>query len=114
MNVQPLSYAHYTCQVPPTRRFSHGETYMWTSGQIPSCLHRWGSTEDVMGIAHYSSSLPRHERHRSSPVSYHEESHPHRKRWCSEVTGHMLKQLPRGSGRVEVINFIDETPLPSP
>uniref|UniRef100_A0A4W5PC09 G protein-coupled receptor 153 n=1 Tax=Hucho hucho TaxID=62062 RepID=A0A4W5PC09_9TELE len=114
-------------QVPPTRRFSHDETDMWTSGQIPSLLHRWCSTEDVIGIAHYSSSLPRHERHRSSPVSYHEESHPHRKRRCSEVSGHMLKQLLRDSGgehyeeadlfcfsRDEVINYIDETPLPSP
>ncbi|CDQ77755.1 unnamed protein product [Oncorhynchus mykiss] len=95
-------------QVPPTRRFSHDETDMWTSGQIPSYLHHWGSTEDVMGMVHYNSSLPRHERRRSSPVSYHEESHPHRKRRRSEDSGHMLKQLPR------VINFIDETPLPSP
>ncbi|XP_064779244.1 probable G-protein coupled receptor 153 isoform X2 [Oncorhynchus masou masou] len=113
--------------VPPTRRFSHDETDMWTSGQIPSYLHHWGSTEDVMGMVHYNSSLPRHERRRSSPVSYHEESHPHRKRRRSEDSGHMLKQLPRVSGgeryeeadlrcfsRDEVINFIDETPLPSP
>lgn len=114
-------------QVPPTRRFSHDETDMWTSGQIPSYLHHWGSTEDVMGLVHYNSSLPRHERRRSNPVSYHEESHPHRKRRRSEDSGHMLKQLPRVSGgeryeeadlrcfsRDEVINFIDETPLPSP
>ncbi|XP_055748618.1 probable G-protein coupled receptor 153 isoform X1 [Salvelinus fontinalis] len=114
-------------QVPPTRRFSHDETDMWTSGQIPSYLHHWGSTEDVMGMVHYNSSLPRHERRRSSPVSYHEESHPHRKRRRSEDSGHMLKQLPRVSvgeryeeadlrcfSRDEVINFIDETPLPSP
>lgn len=80
-----------------------------------------------MGMVHYNSSLPRHERRRSSPVSYHEESHPHRKRRRSEDSGHMLKQLPRVSGgeryeeadlrcfsRDEVINFIDETPLPSP
>eukprot|EP00063_Salmo_salar_P026813 XP_014001648.1 PREDICTED: probable G-protein coupled receptor 153 isoform X3 [Salmo salar] len=113
--------------VPPTRRFSHDETDMWTSGQIPSYLHHWGSTEDVMGLVHYNSSLPRHERRRSNPVSYHEESHPHRKRRRSEDSGHMLKQLPRVSGgeryeeadlrcfsRDEVINFIDETPLPSP
>ncbi|XP_062315520.1 probable G-protein coupled receptor 153 isoform X3 [Osmerus eperlanus] len=114
--------------VPPTRRYSHDETDMWTSGQIPSYLHRWGSTEDIMGSPHYSSSLPRHERRRSSLVSYHEESHQHRKRRRSEDSVHSLKHLPRvvsGSGecyednlkcfsRDEVINFIDETPLPSP
>ncbi|KAM4610210.1 putative G-protein coupled receptor 153 [Polymixia lowei] len=119
-------------QVPPTRRYSHDETDMWTSDQIPSYLHRWGSTEDMMVTAHYSSSLPRHERRRSSLVSYHEESHhhqhpPHRKRRRSEDSVHSLKHLPRvvcGGERYEddlqcfsrdeVINFIDETPLPSP
>ncbi|XP_010873978.3 LOW QUALITY PROTEIN: probable G-protein coupled receptor 153 [Esox lucius] len=121
------SFLRTMWNVPPTRRFSHDETDMWTSDQIPSYLHHWGSAEDVKGMAHYSSSLPRHERRRSSPASYHEESHPHRKRRRSEDSGHMLKQLPRGSSgerfeeadlrcfsRDEVINFIDETPLPSP
>ncbi|KAI1892550.1 hypothetical protein AGOR_G00134740 [Albula goreensis] len=107
--------------VPPTRRYSHDETDMWTTGQIPSYLHRWGSTEDIIGIPHYSS--PRHERRRSSLVSYHEESGPYRKRRKSEDSVHSLKQLPRGEryeedfkcfSRDEVINFIDETPLPSP
>lgn len=81
--------------------------------------------------AHYSSTLPRHERRRSSLVSYHEESHhhhhPHRKRRRSEDSMHSLKHLPRvvcgGEcyedelrcfSRDEVVNFIDETPLPSP
>ncbi|XP_041712887.1 probable G-protein coupled receptor 153 [Coregonus clupeaformis] len=121
--ISQYSFLRTMWNVPPTRRFSHDETDMWTSGQIPSYLHRWSSTEDVMGMAHYSSSLPRHERHRTSLVSYHEESHPHRKRRRSEDSGHMLKQLPRGSGgehyekadlrcfsRDEVIN---KTPLPS-
>ncbi|XP_036388684.1 probable G-protein coupled receptor 153 isoform X1 [Megalops cyprinoides] len=108
-------------QVPPTRRYSHDETDMWTTGQIPSYLHRWGSTEDIIGIPHYSS--PRHERRRSSLVSYHEESGPYRKRRKSEDSVHSLKQLPRGEryeedfkcfSRDEVINFIDETPVPSP
>lgn len=107
-------------QVPPTRRYSHDDTDMWTTGQIPSYLHRWGSTEDVIGIPQYSS--PRHERRRSSPGSYHEESHPHRKRIRSEDM-HSLKQIPRVEhyeddfkcfSRDEVINFIDETPLASP
>ncbi|XP_014001647.1 probable G-protein coupled receptor 153 isoform X2 [Salmo salar] len=125
--ISQYSFLRTMWNVPPTRRFSHDETDMWTSGQIPSYLHHWGSTEDVMGLVHYNSSLPRHERRRSNPVSYHEESHPHRKRRRSEDSGHMLKQLPRVSGgeryeeadlrcfsRDEVINFIDETPLPSP
>ncbi|XP_047453292.1 probable G-protein coupled receptor 153 isoform X3 [Mugil cephalus] len=118
-------------QVPPTRRYSHDETDMWTSDRIPSYLQRWGSTEDMIVSAHYSSTLPRHERRRSSLVSYHEESHhhhhPHRKRRRSEDSMHSLKHLPRvvcGGERYEdelrcfsrdeVINFIDETPLPSP
>ncbi|XDV48548.1 hypothetical protein PO909_017947 [Leuciscus waleckii] len=110
---------HYL-QVPPTRRYSHDETDMWTTGQIPSYLHRWGSTEDIIGIP--QCSLPRHERRRSSPASYHEESHPHRKRRRSEDM-HSLKQIPRVEhyeddfkcfSRDEVINFIDETPLASP
>lgn len=121
-------------QVPPTRRYSHDETDMWTSDRIPSYLQRWGSTEDMIVTAHYSSTLPRHERRRSSLVSYHEESHHHhhphphhRKRRRSEDSMHSLKHLPRvvcgGElyedelrcfSRDEVINFIDETPLPSP
>ncbi|XP_061592490.1 probable G-protein coupled receptor 153 isoform X2 [Cololabis saira] len=120
-------------QVPPTRRFSHDETDMWTSDRIPSYLHRWGSTEDMIVSAHYSCTLPRHERRRNSLVSYHEESHhhhhhhPHRKRRRSEDSVPALRHLPAvcGAGRGhedelrcfsrdEVINFIDETPLPSP
>lgn len=118
-------------QVPPTRRYSHDETDMWTNDRIPSYLHRWGSTEDMIVSAHYSSTLPHHERRRNSLVSYHEESHhhhhPHRKRRRSDDSMHSLKHLPRvvcGGERYEdelrcfsrdeVINFIDETPLPSP
>ncbi|RXM92929.1 putative G-protein coupled receptor 153 [Acipenser ruthenus] len=152
-------------QVPPTRRFSHDETdSIWTAVQVPSYLHRWGSTEDIIGVPHYSSprherrrsslvsyheesllyhkrrkseesitediigvphySSPRHERRRSSLVSYHEESLLYHKRRKSEESIISLKQLPREEGeeeegancfsRDEVINFIDETPLPSP
>lgn len=114
-------------QVPPTRRYSHDETDMWTSDRIPSYLQRWGSTEDMIVSAHFSSTLPRHERRRNSLVTYHEESHhPHRKRRRSEDM-HSIKHLPRvvlgGEyyedelrcfSRDEVINFIDETPIPSP
>ncbi|XP_016406343.1 probable G-protein coupled receptor 153 [Sinocyclocheilus rhinocerous] len=118
--VTQLSFLRTMWNVPPTRRYSHDETDMWTTGQIPSYLHRWGSTEDIIGIPQYSS--PRHERRRSSPASYHEESHPHRKRRRSEDM-HSLKQIPRVEryegdfkcfSRDEVINFIDETPLASP
>ncbi|XP_022054499.1 probable G-protein coupled receptor 153 isoform X2 [Acanthochromis polyacanthus] len=125
------SFVRTEWNVPPTRRYSHDETDMWTSDRIPSYLHRWGSTEDMIVSAHYSSTLPRHERRRSSLVSYHEESHhhhhPHRKRRRSEDSMHSLRHLPRvvcGGERYEdelrcfsrdeVINFIDETPLPSP
>ncbi|KAJ3586148.1 hypothetical protein NHX12_012549 [Muraenolepis orangiensis] len=132
-------------KVPPTRRFSHDETDMWISDQIPSYLHHWGSTEDMMVTALYSSSLPHPGRRRSSLVSYHEESprrhhhphphppphgtHSHRKprRSSSEDSAHGLRQLPRVAAagehygdelgcfsRDEVVNFIDETPLPSP
>ncbi|XP_053480520.1 probable G-protein coupled receptor 153 [Ictalurus furcatus] len=108
---------HYL-QVPPTRRYSHDETDMWTTGQIPSYLHRWGSTEDMMGVPRYTSN--RHERRRSSLVSCHEESSRHqRARRSSDGT----RSLPRPQrsednlgcfSRDEVINFIDETPLASP
>ncbi|XP_017561272.1 probable G-protein coupled receptor 153 isoform X2 [Pygocentrus nattereri] len=118
--ITQLSFLRTVWNVPPTRRYSHDETDMWTTGQIPSYLHRWGSTEDMVGIPQYS--LPRHERRRSSLVSYHEESRPQRIRRRSEDT-HSLKQLPRVEryeddfkcfSRDEVVNFIDETPLASP
>ncbi|XP_053706041.1 probable G-protein coupled receptor 153 isoform X2 [Synchiropus splendidus] len=129
--ISHLSYVRTEWNVPPTRRYSHDETDMWTSDRIPSYLHRWGSSEDMIVSAHCSSTLPRHERRRSSLVSYHEESHhhhhPHRKRRRSEDSSHSLRHLPRVVcsneryedelrcfSREEVINFIDETPLPSP
>uniref|UniRef100_A0A3B3ZPZ7 G-protein coupled receptors family 1 profile domain-containing protein n=2 Tax=Periophthalmus magnuspinnatus TaxID=409849 RepID=A0A3B3ZPZ7_9GOBI len=113
-------------QVPPTRRYSHDETDMWTIDRIPSYLQRWGSTEDMIVSGLYSSTLPHHERRRNSLATYHEESqHPHRKRRRSEDNS--LRHLPRvvyggeyyGDelrcfSRDEVINFIDETPIPSP
>ncbi|CAL8319115.1 unnamed protein product [Merluccius merluccius] len=142
------SFLRTMWNVPPTRRFSHDDTDMWISDQIPSYLHHWGSTEDMMvTAAHYSSSLPRPGRRRSSLVSYHEESprrhphphphphphgaHPHHKRRrSSEDSVPPLRHLPRVAlcgpageryedeprcfSRDEVVNFIDETPLPSP
>ncbi|XP_076845153.1 putative G-protein coupled receptor 153 isoform X2 [Brachyhypopomus gauderio] len=118
--ITQLGFLRTMWNVPPTRRYSHDETDMWTTSQIPPYLHRWGSTEDMMGPGQYSS--PRHERRRSGPASSREDPHPHRKRRSSEDT-HSLKQLPRAErydddfkcfSRDEVISFIDETPLASP
>ncbi|KAL4646057.1 putative G-protein coupled receptor 153 [Arapaima gigas] len=108
-------------QVPPTRRYSHDETDMWNTGPIASYLHRWGSTEDMTGIPHNGS--PHRERRRSSLASYHEDGLPHRKRHRSSDSTRSLPRPPRRPpseedlkcfSRDEVINFIDETPVPSP
>ncbi|XP_048873171.1 probable G-protein coupled receptor 153 [Brienomyrus brachyistius] len=112
-------------QVPPTRRYSHDESDMWTAGLIPSYLHRWGSTEDMAGIPHNGS--PRRDRRRSSLASWHEGSLPRHKRRRSNDGTHSLprppppprptdcaEEEPRCFSRDEVISFIDETPLPSP
>ncbi|XP_067826172.1 probable G-protein coupled receptor 153 [Heptranchias perlo] len=108
-------------QVPPTRRYSHDETDIWATNQIPSYLHRWGSSEDITGVPHYSS--PRHERRRSSLISHHDECASFHKRRKSVDSVISLKQLSREEyfvddlkcfSRDEIINYIDETPLPSP
>ncbi|XP_034162671.1 probable G-protein coupled receptor 153 isoform X2 [Pangasianodon hypophthalmus] len=116
--ITQLGFLRTMWNVPPTRRYSHDETDMWTTGPIPSYLHRWGSTEDMMGVPRYTSN--RHERRRSSLASCHEESSRHqRARRSSDGT----RSLPRPQrsednlgcfSRDEVINFIDETPLASP
>ncbi|XP_043532009.1 probable G-protein coupled receptor 153 [Chiloscyllium plagiosum] len=108
-------------QVPPTRRYSHDESDMWATSPIPSYLHRWGSSEDITGILHYSS--PRHERRRSSLISQHDECASFHKRRKSMDSVISLKQQTREEyfgddmkcfSRDEIINYIDETPLPSP
>ncbi|XP_020392935.1 probable G-protein coupled receptor 153 [Rhincodon typus] len=108
-------------QVPPTRRYSHDESEMWATGPIPSYLHRWGSSEDITGVLHYSS--PRHERRRSSLISQHDECASFHKRRKSMDSVISLKQQTREEyfgddlkcfSRDEIINYIDETPLPSP
>ncbi|KAE8593229.1 hypothetical protein XENTR_v10019038 [Xenopus tropicalis] len=111
---------HYL-QVPPTRRYSHDETDIWTTRQIPAFPHGWGSAEDVAAISFFT--LPRRER-RSSLVSYHEDpSMLYRKcRKSSEslisLKQFTLEELYKGDykcfSREEVVSFIDETPLPSP
>ncbi|XP_055515660.1 probable G-protein coupled receptor 153 isoform X1 [Leucoraja erinacea] len=111
---------HYL-QVPPTRRYSHDETDVWATKQITSYLHRWGSSENIAGVLHYSS--PRHERRRSSLISQHDECVSFHKRRKSADSVISPKQLPKEEyfsddlkcfSRDEIINYIDETPVPSP
>ncbi|XP_078498745.1 putative G-protein coupled receptor 153 [Lissotriton helveticus] len=111
---------HYL-QVPPTRRYSHDETEIWTTGHIPAFLHGWGSAEDMAAVSFFS--LPRHERRRSSGQSYHEEGIPHRKRRKSTESVISMKQFAleelykddyKCFSREEVVSFIDESPHPSP
>uniref|UniRef100_A0A4W3GVT9 G protein-coupled receptor 153 n=5 Tax=Callorhinchus milii TaxID=7868 RepID=A0A4W3GVT9_CALMI len=108
-------------QVPPTRRYSHDETDVWTANQIPSYLNRWGSSEDITGAIHYVS--PRYERRRSSLVSEHDDCASYHKRRKSVDSVVSLKQLYRDDyfvddltcfSREEIIKYIDDSPLPSP
>ncbi|XP_063799493.1 probable G-protein coupled receptor 153 isoform X1 [Pseudophryne corroboree] len=111
---------HYL-QVPPTRRYSHDETDIFATGQIPAFLHNWGSAEDIAAISFFT--LPRRER-RSSLIMYHDDaSLPYRKcRKSSEslisLKHFTLEELYREDfkcfSREEVVTFIDDTPLPSP
>ncbi|XP_073459763.1 probable G-protein coupled receptor 153 [Aquarana catesbeiana] len=111
---------HYL-QVPPTRRYSHDETDIFTTCQIPAFLHGWGSAEDIAAISFFT--LPRRDR-RSSLVFYHQEaSLPYRKcRKGSEsllsLKHFTLEELYKDDfkcfSREEVVGFIDDTPLPSP
>ncbi|XP_063799495.1 probable G-protein coupled receptor 153 isoform X2 [Pseudophryne corroboree] len=107
--------------VPPTRRYSHDETDIFATGQIPAFLHNWGSAEDIAAISFFT--LPRRER-RSSLIMYHDDaSLPYRKcRKSSEslisLKHFTLEELYREDfkcfSREEVVTFIDDTPLPSP
>uniref|UniRef100_A0A674JRA6 G protein-coupled receptor 153 n=1 Tax=Terrapene triunguis TaxID=2587831 RepID=A0A674JRA6_9SAUR len=104
-------------QVPPLRRYSHDETDIWTTGQISAYLQRWGAGEDAARLAHLL--IPRHARRSSSLTSYHEERLPYRKRRKSAESVISLQPLSRKDlykcfSKEEVVNFIDESPLPSP
>ncbi|KAG8434235.1 hypothetical protein GDO86_012564 [Hymenochirus boettgeri] len=110
---------HYL-QVPPTRRYSHDETDMWTTGQIPAFLHGWSSAEDMTAVRFYS--LPRRDR-RSSLVSYQEDPTLYRKGRKSSESLISLKQFTleelyredfKCFSREEIVSFIDDTPHPSP
>ncbi|XP_061457827.1 probable G-protein coupled receptor 153 [Rhineura floridana] len=113
-------------QVPPTRRFSHDETDIWTTGQISAYLQHCGAGEEMAtGLAHLL--IPRHsyERRRSSLLSYQEEGHPYGKRLKSAESALSLKPFScedfckDGSGgykcfsKEEVVNFMDASPVPS-
>ncbi|MEE6483661.1 hypothetical protein FKM82_013626 [Ascaphus truei] len=112
---------HYL-QVPPTRRYSHDETNIWTTGQIPAFLHNWGSAEDMAAMSFFS--VPRHERRRSSLVLYREDAslqYPKCRKSCESLVSlrhftleELYKENYKCFSREEVVNFIDETPLPSP
>ncbi|XP_006025627.1 probable G-protein coupled receptor 153 isoform X1 [Alligator sinensis] len=108
-------------QVPPMRRYSHDETDIWTTSQISAYLQRWGAGDDVAGLAHFLT--PQRDRRRGSLISCPEERLPHCKRRRSAESLLSLKRLSREDlykgdykcfSREEVVNFIDETPLPSP
>ncbi|XP_030041488.1 putative G-protein coupled receptor 153 [Microcaecilia unicolor] len=108
-------------QVPPTRRYSHDETDIWTTGPIPAFLQSWGSMEDMATIPFFS--LPRNEKRKGSLVAYHEGSSSYRKRRKSAESIISLKQFAieelykedyKCFSREEIVSFIDETPHPSP
>uniref|UniRef100_A0A8D0H5X4 G protein-coupled receptor 153 n=1 Tax=Sphenodon punctatus TaxID=8508 RepID=A0A8D0H5X4_SPHPU len=113
-------------QVPPTRRFSHDETDIWTTGQISTYLQRWGAGEDAaLGLAHLLIPRHGHDRRRRSLISYKEEGLPYHKRRKSAESVVSLKQFTREDlfkesggyrcfSKEEVVNFIDDSPLPSP
>uniref|UniRef100_A0ACB8EDW4 Uncharacterized protein n=2 Tax=Sphaerodactylus townsendi TaxID=933632 RepID=A0ACB8EDW4_9SAUR len=112
-------------QVPPTRRFSHDETDIWTTGQISAYLQRWGAGEDVAsGLAHLLIPRHGHDWRRSSLVSYPEEGRQHRKRRKSAESVLALRPFScedfykegggyKCFGKEEVVSFIDD-PMPSP
>ncbi|XP_060115329.1 probable G-protein coupled receptor 153 [Heteronotia binoei] len=112
-------------QVPPTRRFSHDETDIWTTGQISAYLQRWGAGEDVAsGLAHLLVPRHGHDRRRASLVSYQEEGRPYRKRRKSAESVLALRPFSyedfykEGGGyqcfsKEEVVNFIDDQ-MPGP
>ncbi|XP_075762459.1 putative G-protein coupled receptor 153 [Pelodiscus sinensis] len=104
-------------QVPPLRRYSHDETDIWTTGQISAYLQHWGLGEEAAGLARLL--LPRPPHRRSSLSSCHEERLPSRKRRKSAESVLSPQPPPREGlykcfSKEEGVNFIDESPLPSP
>ncbi|XP_026541387.1 probable G-protein coupled receptor 153 [Notechis scutatus] len=79
-------------QVPPTRRFSHDETEIWTTSQISAYFQHWVAGEDITAeLASLLLPQPRYDRRRTSGLSYQEERRPHRKRRKSAESPLSLK-----------------------
>uniref|UniRef100_A0A8C6Y4M7 G protein-coupled receptor 153 n=1 Tax=Naja naja TaxID=35670 RepID=A0A8C6Y4M7_NAJNA len=78
--------------VPPTRRFSHDETEIWTTSQISAYFQHWVAGEDITAeLASLLLPQPRYDRRRTSVLSYQEERRPHRKRRKSAESPLSLK-----------------------
>ncbi|XP_053137434.1 probable G-protein coupled receptor 153 [Hemicordylus capensis] len=111
-------------QVPPSRRFSHDETDVWTTGQISAYLQRWGAGEDMAaGLAQLLLPRHGHDRRRGSLLSYQEDGRLYRQRRKSAESALSPKPFSRedfykeGAGyrcfsKEEVVNFIDDSPSP--
>ncbi|XP_023693382.2 probable G-protein coupled receptor 153 isoform X2 [Paramormyrops kingsleyae] len=120
--INQLSFLRTVWNVPPTRRYSHDESDVWTTGHLPPYLHRWGSAEDVMSLPRYS--VPLQDRRRRSLASPQKERAPRHARQASEDAGRPSRPpSPWGEARQEdlncfsrdeVVSFIDETPVPTP
>ncbi|XP_048879493.1 probable G-protein coupled receptor 153 isoform X2 [Brienomyrus brachyistius] len=120
--INQLSFLRTVWNVPPTRRYSHDESDVWTTSHLPPYLHRWGSAEDVMSLPRYS--VPLQDRRRRSLASPQRERAPRHARRTSEDAGRPGRPpSPWGEprqedlncfSRDEVVSFIDDTPLPTP
>uniref|UniRef100_A0A8D2J940 G protein-coupled receptor 153 n=2 Tax=Varanus komodoensis TaxID=61221 RepID=A0A8D2J940_VARKO len=84
---QPEDRMQYL-QVPPTRRFSHDETDIWTTGQISAYLQHWGAGEEMAaGLAQLLLPHQGHDRRRSSLLSFQEDGRlSHKRRKSAEST----------------------------
>uniref|UniRef100_A0A8C7E466 G protein-coupled receptor 153 n=1 Tax=Naja naja TaxID=35670 RepID=A0A8C7E466_NAJNA len=111
-------------QVPPTRRFSHDETEIWTTSQISAYFQHWVAGEDITAeLASLLLPQPRYDRRRTSVLSYQEERRPHRKRRKSAESPLSLKpfsceDIHRQAGykcfsKEDVADFVEE-PVPRP
>ncbi|XP_063001234.1 probable G-protein coupled receptor 153 [Elgaria multicarinata webbii] len=116
-------------QVPPTRRFSHDETDVWTTGQISAYLQHWGAGEDMAaGLAQLLLPRPgyshRPRRSSSGLLAYQEDGRLSRKRRKSAESTLSLRPFScedvcKEGGhwcfsKEEGLNFADASPAPSP
>uniref|UniRef100_A0A670ZIM4 G protein-coupled receptor 153 n=1 Tax=Pseudonaja textilis TaxID=8673 RepID=A0A670ZIM4_PSETE len=108
-------------QVPPTRRFSHDETEIWTTSQISAYFQHWVAGEDITAeLASLLLPQPRYDRRRTSVLSYQEERRPHRKRRKSAESPLSLKPFScedlhqQGGYKCFSKEDFAEEPVPSP